>query len=249
MKISIITAVYNRADTIERAVRSVRSQNYAEIEHVVIDGRSTDGTLERLKASLSDDAILVSEPDCGMYDAINKGLGLATGDIVGLLHSDDFFAHDGVLSEIARHFLDGEIDAVYGDAAFFSKEDIGRVVRRYRSSRFTPARLSWGWMPAHTTLFLRAGLYEKFGGFNLGYRIAADFEFVCRIFRDGRLRVRYLPVVLVNMQTGGLSTGGLRSTILLNREVLRACRKNGIRTNMLKIIVKYPLKLLEFVRR
>lgn len=249
MKISIITAVYNRADTITRAVRSVRGQDYPEIEHIVIDGQSTDGTLERLNAVLGVDAILVSEPDGGMYDAINKGLNLATGEIVGLMHSDDFFANDSVLSEVARHFLDPEIEAVYGDAAFFAKEDPGTTIRRYRSARFNSSRLGWGWMPAHTTLFLRSGIYRKFGGFNTGYRIAADFEFVCRIFRDGRFRAHYIPQVLVNMQTGGMSTEGWRSTLTLNREVMRACRDNHIQTNWLKLLSKYPLKAIEFITR
>jgi len=249
VKISIITAVYNRADTIERAIRSVRSQSYPDIEHIVIDGGSTDGTLERLRSSLGNDAILVSEPDRGMYDAINKGLKLATGDVIGLLHSDDFFPGNDVLSEIATCFVDGNADAVYGDAAFFASQSPGRIVRRYSSARFTPARLAWGWMPAHTTLFLRREVYRRFGGFKLDYRIAADFDFVCRIFHDGQLRAHYIPKVLVNMQTGGLSTSGWRSTLTLNREVIRACRENQIQTNWLKLLSKYPLKALEFLTR
>lgn len=247
MKISIITAVYNRVDTIERAVRSVRSQSYPQIEHIVIDGGSTDGTVERLKACLANGAILVSEPDRGMYDAINKGLRLATGEVIGLLHSDDFFADNGVLSEVAGHFQDETIDAVYGDAAFFSKEAPGRILRRYSSARFRPSRLGWGWMPAHTTLFLRSEVYRQAGEYRVDYAIAADFEFVCRVFGDGQLHASYLPKVLVKMQTGGLSTGGWRSTLTLNREVMRACRENRIQTNWLKLMSKYPLKALEFM--
>lgn len=249
MKISIITAVYNRADTIERAICSLKSQDYPEVEHIVIDGGSTDGTLERLRASLEGNAILVSEPDRGMYDAINKGQNLATGDIVGLLHSDDFFPSNDVLSDIAACFRHESVDAIYGDAAFFAPQATGKIVRRYSSARFAPSRLGWGWMPAHTTLFLRRDVYRKFGGFKLDYRIAADFDFVCRIFRDEQLRARYIPKVLVHMQTGGLSTGGWRSTLTLNREVMRACRENHIRTNWFKLLSKYPLKVLELWRR
>jgi glycosyltransferase involved in cell wall biosynthesis len=249
VKISIITAVYNRADTIERAIRSVKSQDYPEIEHIVIDGGSTDGTLDCLRTTLGGNAILVSEPDRGMYDAINKGLNLATGDVVGLLHSDDFFPGNDTLSGIAAYFQDQSVDAIYGDAAFFTPQSPEKIVRRYSSARFAPSRLGWGWMPAHTSLFLRREVYRKFGGFKLDYRIAADFDFVCRIFRDGQLRARYIPKVLVHMQTGGLSTGGWRSTLTLNREVMRACRENHIRTNWFKLLSKYPLKALELWRR
>jgi glycosyltransferase involved in cell wall biosynthesis len=249
VKISIITAVYNRSGTIERAIRSLQSQDYPEVEHVVIDGGSTDGTLERLKAILGTNAILVSEPDHGMYDALNKGLSLATGDVVGLLHSDDFFSNGDVLSEIATCFQVESVDAVYGDAAFFAPQAPGRIVRRYSSARFAPARLAEGWMPAHTTLFLRRDVYRRFGEFKLDYRIAADFDFVCRIFRTGELRAQYIPKVLVHMQTGGISTGGWRSTLTLNREVMRACRDNHIQTNWFKLALKYFSKVPELWRR
>jgi glycosyltransferase involved in cell wall biosynthesis len=249
VKISIITVVYNRADTIERAVLSVNRQEHPEVEHIVIDGGSTDGTLERLSAALGGNAIFLSEPDRGMYDAINKGLNLATGDVVGLLHSDDFFPRNDVLSEVAACFQDETVDAIYGDADFFAPQALGKIVRRYSSARFTPSRLGWGWMPAHTTLFLRREVYRKFGVFKLNYRIAADFDFVCRIFRDGQLRARYIPKVLVHMQTGGLSTGGWYSTLTLNREVMRACRENHIRTNWLKLLSRYSLKVQELWRR
>ena len=246
MKISIITAVYNRVDTIERAIRSVGSQSYPNIEHIVIDGGSTDGTLERLRGSLGSDAILVSEPDRGIYDAINKGLRLATGDVVGLLHSDDFFSSNEVLFEVVECFTRGEVDAVYGDAAFFAPQMPGKIVRRYSSARFSPARLGWGWMPAHTTLFLRLDVYRKFGYYNLDYRIAADFDFICRIFFDRKLRSVYVPKFLVHMQTGGLSTSGWRSNLTVYQEVIRACRENHIDTNVLKLLLKYPLKFFEF---
>lgn len=249
MKISIITAVYNRSDTIERAICSLQRQDYREVEHIVIDGGSTDGTLERLKEMLGGNTILVSEPDLGMYDAINKGLNLATGDVVGLLHSDDFFPRSNVLSEVAASFRAQKVDAIYGDAAFFTPRAVEKIVRRYSSARFAPARLGGGWMPAHTTLFLRRDVYRRFGGFKLDYRIAADFDFVCRIFRNGQLRAHYIPKVLVHMQTGGLSTGGWRSTWTLNREVMRACRENHIRTNWFKLLSKYPFKVLELRRR
>lgn len=248
VRISIITAVYDRAGSIERAVNSVQSQEYPEIEHVVVDGGSTDGTLAKLKTILGRDAILVSEPDRGMYDAINKGLRLATGDVIGLLHSDDFFASNHILSDVVAEFRDISVDAVYGDAAFFSKEAPEKIVRRYSSAHFKPSRLGWGWMPAHTTLFLRHAKYRSIGGYKLNYEIAADFDFICRAFGSGQIQTTYLPKVLVKMQTGGLSTSGWRSTLTLNKEIMRACRENHISTNWFKLISRYPFKMLEFIR-
>ncbi len=247
MKVSIITAVYNRVDSIERAVHSVQSQDYPDIEHIVVDGGSTDGTLQKLKTCLGRDVVLVSEPDRGMYDAINKGLRVATGDVIGLLHSDDYFESNRILSDVVTEFLDSSIDAVYGDAAFFSGEAPDRIVRRYSSAKFKPSRLGWGWMPAHTTLFIRRENYLRIGEYKLDYTIAADFDFVCRAFNLNQIRYSYIPKVLVKMQTGGLSSAGWRNTFNLNKEVMRACRENGIHTNWLKLLSKYPLKALEYM--
>lgn len=247
MKISIITAVYNRAGSIERAVHSVQSQDYPDIEHIVVDGGSTDGTLQKLKTCLGRNAVLVSEPDQGMYDALNKGLRLATGDVIGLLHSDDYFENNHILSDVAAEFLNSSIDAVYGDAAFFSNEAPDRIVRRYSSANFKPSRLGWGWMPAHTTLFIRRENHQRIGEYKIDYAIAADFDFVCRAFVSNQITYSYIPKVLVKMQTGGLSSAGWNNTIKLNKEVMRACRENNIHTNWLKLLSKYPLKALEFM--
>jgi glycosyltransferase involved in cell wall biosynthesis len=247
VNISIITAVFNRSSTIVQAVKSVQQQTYPEIEHVVIDGASTDGTLQLLHECLHDDAILVSELDCGMYDAINKGIVRSSGEIIGLMHSDDVYANKHVLADVADIFADPEIDAVYGDVAFFRPSTPGKLVRRYRSDLFNPERLAWGWVPAHTALFLRRRVFEQYGFYKINYKIASDYEFMARIFRSKVIRSKYLPNVLVHMRIGGVSTGGWRNTVLLNQEVLRACRENGIKTNMLKILSKYPLKIMEFL--
>jgi glycosyltransferase involved in cell wall biosynthesis len=248
MKISVITAVYNRANSIARAVKSVQCQSHADVEHIVIDGASDDGTLSILHACLGDKMVLVSEPDKGIYDALNKGLSLASGEVIGLMHSDDLYANEHVLAEVSQAFADSTVDAVYGDAAFFHSGAPSELVRRYRSSRFSPKSIAWGWMPAHTALFLRRSVYERYGVFKTSYSIAADFEFVARAFYGGCLHARYIPKVWVHMQSGGASTGGWRSSLRLNQEVIRACRENGISTNWFKLLSKYPLKLLEFLK-
>ena len=247
--ISIITVSFNSEKTIERTLKSVAGQTYQNIEHIVIDGASTDGTVALISRHLGAIAYFRSEPDAGLYDAINKGLQIAKGEIIGLMHSDDFYPNDGVLVQIADQFAQCGVDGVYGDAAFFRPHSPEKTVRLYSSAKFSPARLSWGWMPAHTTLYLRSAVYKRLGLFKTDYAIAADFDFTCRVFLQPDLRICYVPKVLVNMQTGGISTSGFRATIRLNQEVLRACRENGLQTNMFKILSKYPAKFLELLAR
>tara|TARA_R100000365_G_C2748294_1_gene79431 strand:+ start:4025 stop:4774 length:750 start_codon:yes stop_codon:yes gene_type:complete len=248
MDISIVTAVFNREKSIARALASVAAQSWPHTEHLVIDGASRDRTCEIVRTHAGPNVSLVSEPDAGIYDAINKGLRLARGDIIGVLHSDDLFAHPDVLRMVAAHFEDPALDAVYADAAFFSSHEPGKLIRRYNSGRFVPSRIQYGWMPAHTTLFLRRSVFDRFGHYKTNYRIAADFEFIARIFKDGALKAHYVPEIWVHMQTGGASTAGFSSTLTIARESLRACRENGISSNYLKILSKYPFKLLEYQR-
>ena len=247
-KFSIITAVFNRAETILNAVHSVQAQTYANVEHVVVDGASTDGTADILKQHLGTNMVLLSEPDKGIYDALNKGLALATGDIIGFMHSDDSYANERVLETVAREFEASDADGVYADVLFFHPAAPDIPVRHYRSDRFSADRLAWGWMPAHTTLFLRRRVHEQYGYFKTTYKIAADFEFIARILAKRQIRLAYIPKVLVHMNTGGASTAGLKNTILLNLEVKRACEENGIKTSWFKLLSKYPLKMLEYIR-
>jgi glycosyltransferase involved in cell wall biosynthesis len=248
MRVSIITACYNRAATVGQAIESVASQTYGDIEHIVVDGGSTDGTLEVIARHRESVDRLIPGPDQGVYDALNKGVAAATGELVGFLHSDDFYASRDVVSMVVAQIESQRLDAIYGDVAYVRPDDLERVVRVYSSRRFRPDRIAWGWMPAHPALFVSRSLFGRCGPFKTDYRIAGDYEFVARIFSRGDLRYAYVPKVLVKMRTGGLSTRGWRSTLTLNREILRACRENGIRTNYLKILSKYPAKLLEFVR-
>jgi len=249
MKVSVITVAFNASHTIADTLDSVAAQLHPDIEHVVVDGASTDGTLEVIKRHGQRVSRLVSEPDSGIYDAMNKGLRLATGDIIGFLNADDVYVDPGVLARVAAAMEHDRLDVLFGDAEFVSPERPDKSLRRYRSDRFRPDRIAWGWMPAHPALFLRRQVYERFGLFRTDYRIAGDFELVARVFHGDTLKYRHVPEVMVRMRTGGISTGGWRNTLLLNREVLRACRENGIKTNLVKILSKYPAKLLEFFRR
>lgn len=249
MNLSVITVCFNAVNTIADTLEAVATQTHPDIEHIVVDGASTDGTLDVIKRHDKRVARMISEPDQGIYDAMNKGLGLATGDVIGFLNADDVYADNRVLARVAAIMEREDLDALFGDAEFVSPARPDQRLRRYRSERFRPDRLAWGWMPAHPALFLKRSVYERFGKFRIDYRIAGDFELIARMFHGGTLTYRHMPEVLVRMRTGGISTGGWRNTLLLNREVLRACRENGIATNLPKILSKYPAKLLEFLRR
>jgi len=249
MKVSIITVVLNGVATIERNLDSIADQRtcHDEIEHILIDGGSTDGTLELLHQRRNQIEVLISEPDSGLYDAMNKGIRLATGDIVGTLNADDYYANPQVLRDISQLFQSQKVDAVFGDLEYFNPKRQTFTTRLYRSAHFTPEKLSSGMMPAHPTLFLRKSVYDRFGLFKPEYKIAGDFDFIARIFKNGDLNYTYVPRILTRMQSGGVSTRGLKSTILLNKEILRSCQENQIPTNFLKLLLRYPKKLLEYV--
>lgn len=245
-KVSIITVVFNRRESIAACMSSVNEQVYENVEHVVIDGQSTDGTLEIVRRNLSRGSVLVSEPDAGIYDAINKGIERCSGEIIGLLHSDDLFFSKHTIYDVVRAFEANPVEAVFGDVEFFRAAP-ANVVRRYRSNFFRPSRMKWGWFPAHTSLFLRREVYQTYGLYKTDFRIAADIDFLIRIFRFNQISWTYLPEVLVKMAVGGISTSGIKGTIRLNQEVHRALRENGVPASYFRILSKYPLKALEFI--
>lgn len=245
MKFSVITVCFNSEASIQKAIDSVAAQTWPNIEHIVIDGASRDATVGIIQRSLHKIAHFVSEPDGGVYEAMNKGLKLATGDVIAFLNSDDVYHDALVLETVARSMLDQALDGLYGDVEFFNAASPQKTVRTYNSGRFSPSRIAWGWMPAHPALFVRRAIYEQFGYFQEDYRIAGDYEFVARVFKNGQIKSCHLPKVLVRMQTGGLSTSGLRATYLLNKEILRACRQNGIASNWLMVLSKYFFKVRE----
>lgn len=250
IRISVITAVYNARDTIAQAIESVAAQraHHPQLEHIVIDGGSTDGTLEVLQRLREHFDVLVSEPDRGIYDALNKGIARASGDAIGFLHADDFYAQDAVLAKIAAALEQPGTDAVYGDLIYVSKQAPDRVVRHWRSGHYAPRRLKRGWMPPHPTLYMRREVYQRLGGFDLRYRIAADYEHILRSFLQGRLQVRYLPEVLVAMRVGGASNRSLANLWRKTREDHHAIRRHGA-GGLTSLLIKNLSKLPQFFQR
>lgn len=247
MKISVITVTYNSAKTLASTFDSVLRQTYPDIEYWVIDGQSTDGTLDIIKTyekKFGGHLHWISEPDRGIYDAMNKGIAHCTGDIVGTLNSDDYFTSDDVLQHIADHFTP-DIDAVYGDIHFIREGEPDKITRYYSSALFRPMWLRFGFMPAHPSFYLRRSLYEKHGGYSLDYKIAADYEMMVRLFHKHKLRARYLKKDFVTMRMGGVSTKNVHNRMLITREDVKACRQNGLYSNIMLISVKYLYKIFE----
>jgi glycosyltransferase len=228
MKISIITAVYNREQTVGQAIASVAAQNYDDIEHLIVDGGSSDGTLDKVHSLAHPGMRVISERDEGIYDALNKGVRNATGDVVGLMHSDDFFADDNVLETVADAFARTGADAVYGDLDYVAANDTSRIIRHWKSKSFTPRILSQGWMPPHPTLFVRRAAIINLGLYNTDYRIAADYEAILRWFGKGGLNPVYVPQVLVKMRVGGESNRSVERIVRKSWEDYRALRSNGV---------------------
>ena len=244
--VSIIVPVLNMAGTIPRTLESIHRQSHKDIEILVVDGGSRDGTVEKVRQAQGPIAEIVSEADNGLYDAINKGLKLAKGDIVAVLNGDDFYAHEKVVANYVGAFQRSEVSILFSDLEFFLPGSPDQTIRRYSSSRFEPGMLASGWMPPHPTLFSRRSVYETVGCYDTSYRIAADFEFLVRALVSHGMEFSRLDDVTVRMQYGGLSTAGVRATLALNAEIIRACRSNGVQTNWLRIATKIPQKLLEF---
>ncbi|PZV28020.1 MAG: glycosyl transferase [Snowella sp.] len=249
MKISIITVVYNNKFTIDYAIESIVNQNYPTIEHIIIDGGSTDGTIEEIKKYGDKIDKFISEPDKGIYDAMNKGLKLATGDIIGILNSDDFYANNNIISEVVNEFKKTQADLVFGDIVFVKPENLDKITRYYSSANFHPNKFAWGWMPAHPSCFLKREVYEKYGNFKIDYKIAADYEILTRFMAKYDISYSYIPKVFVKMRTGGVSSANFKSNWILNKEIVRACRENGIQTNMPKVLLKYFTKIFQLVRK
>lgn len=245
MKISLLTVSFNSASTIKDTIESIRSQDYKNIEYIVVDGNSKDGTVEIIKSYDSFISKWISEQDKGIYDAMNKAIQLATGDVVGILNSDDFYFNDQIVSQIANAFSDEKVDVVFGDLVFVDPNNLNKVVRKYSSAKWHPAKFARGFMPAHPTVFIRRKYYEQFGLFKTDYKIAADYELLIRFLYVHQLKYKYLPITMVKMRRGGVSSRNWKSNFILNDEIIRAGRENGIKTNVFKVYPKYFTKLFE----
>jgi len=245
--ISIVTVSYNSFRTIRDTIESVFNQDYPRIEYIIIDGGSSDGTVELIKSYGNRIDKFISEPDLGIYDAINKGIRLCTGEIVGILNSDDIFCNAKVISRIAREFIESNIDSLYGDAQFVDPANLSRIKRYYSSKYFRNSRFRYGFMPAHPSFYVKTLLFEKFGYYKIDYKIAADFELMMRFLLINNISSKYLDFPFVSMRTGGVSNRTLCSKYILNIEIRRACRENGISTNYFNIYSKYFLKIFEFI--
>ena len=250
MRISIITVCYNSAVTIGHTLRSVREQTYGNIEHIVVDGRSTDNTLEVVAAEGQHVAKLISEKDKGIYDAMNKGIALASGDVVGFINADDFYASTSVLSDVAAAFGKSGADSCYGDLCYVSQKDPTCIVRYWRSKDFVPGSFEAGWCPPHPTFFVRRSVYDRLGGFDLSFRIAADFELMARYLEVARITTCYIPEVLVKMRLGGTTNKSLGNILKQNGEIRQALRKLGLKFSLSKFLLpKLISRAMQFVRR
>jgi glycosyltransferase involved in cell wall biosynthesis len=244
--VTVITVVFNGEKTLHDTINSVRMQSYDNIEHIIVDGGSSDATVTILRQYEHIIDYWISEQDAGIYDAMNKGIAKATGDIIGFLNADDLYNSNDAVEKVVDAFLSKQYQAVFADLLYVNTHNLNHIVRKYSSKKFAPHRLAYGWMPAHPTLYLRKEIFEQYGVFKTDYQISGDYELVARLFYKYKVSYKYLPMDMVKMRIGGISTRGWRNNILLNKEILRACDENGIRTNIFKIYSKYPQKLCEF---
>ena len=249
IKVSIVTVAYNSVKTLTDTIKSVLGQTYDNIEYIIIDGASNDGTLDIIKEyeqMFGGRFRWISEKDNGIYDAMNKGIQMATGDVIGILNSDDFFTSDDVIQRMVSSFEDPQLDAIYGDIHFIRDVQPDKCVRYYSSKPFRPLWLRFGYMPAHPSFYCRKEVFRKAGLYKTDYKIGADYEMMVRLFMVYHIRAKYLPIDFVTMRTGGISTRDLNSRLQLIKDDVRGCRENGIYTNALMISLKYFYKLFEF---
>lgn len=248
MKISLITVCYNSAKTIEDTLKSVEGQTYPNIEYIIVDGGSKDGTNNIVSKYKDIVSVHVSEPDDGLYDAMNKGIHAATGDVIGILNSDDVLFDNFVIEKIAAGFENSQADAIYSDLIYVSENDLAKPTRLYSSKVFSRRMIRFGIMLPHPTFYVKNEFYKKLGLYKTDYRVAADFELLTRFITQG-VKIHRLPFISVKMREGGISSSGILWRIHQNFEVVRACRENGIYTNIAIVALKLPYKLLTLLTR
>lgn len=249
MKVSLITVCYQAEQTIAACIDSVLSQDYPDIEYIIIDGNSKDRTAEIVRSYGERIAVFVSEKDAGIYDAMNKGILRATGDLVGILNADDLYAYPGVISDVVHAIREKQADAVYGDLVYVDEKDTTRVKRYWKSGAYKDGSFRWGWMPPHPTFFVKRACYGQYGLFNTTFRISADYEMMLRLVHKNRVRVAYLPKVLIRMRLGGVSNASVQNRMLGNREDRRAWELNGLNPWFFTLYLKPLRKIRQFIFR
>lgn len=252
MRISVITVTFNSAATVRDTIESVLRQEYQDYEYLVIDGGSKDNTVDIIREyepKFGGRMRWISEKDKGMYDGINKGIRMATGDVVGIINSDDFYHRTDIFSIISKSFEENPgVQAIYGDVRFVKPDNLDKTVRYYSCKHWRPWRFRFGFMPAHPTFFTYKENFEKYGYYQYDYHIAADYELLIRHLYTNKVPAKYVPVDFMKMRTGGRSTNGWKANVLLNREIVRACEENGIWTCMPLLFLKYFIKVFELVK-
>ncbi len=247
MKISIITVCYNSAATIEKTIASVAAQTYTNMEYIVVDGNSKDTTVAILKKHEDVITQWISEPDKGLYDAMNKGIAMATGDLIGILNSDDTFYNNTVLEEVAKFHTNNYIDASVGNIV--QHKENGKIVRRYLAQNWLPEKLKIGFMPPHPSIFFKKELFQQFGNYNLGFKIGADYELITRFFLKNNISWAYSGITTTAMLVGGLSSSGTSSYKLITKEIQKALQMNGISFNPYKIKLRFIWKIIGFLKK
>lgn len=249
MKVSIITVVLNNRRYISECIESVLNQTYGDIEYIVVDGASTDGTLEVIYKYKDRIAKIISEPDKGIYDAMNKGIAMATGDIVGILNSDDIYADEYVIEDVVKTISENGVDSCYGDLVYVDKEDTSKVIRYWKSGNFYKERFKKGWVPPHPTFFVRRECYEKYGNFNTKFRVSADYDLMLRFLWVYGISTYYIPRVLVKMRVGGHSNNSMKNIVRKSLEDYRILKVNYIDHPLLALVFKKISKLPQFFVR
>lgn len=249
MKISIITVVWNNASTIKDAIDSVLNQTYKDIEYIIIDGASTDGTVEIVQSYGDKITKFISEKDKGLYDAMNKGIRLATGDIVGILNSDDFYKSNDILETVANEFATKNVDCLYGDLEYVDANETNKVVRYWQSKPYKEGLFQKGWHPAHPTFFVKREYYDKCGVFNLDFKIAADYELMLRFLEKYKLKSSYIHKTFVKMRLGGESNQSIKNIIKANKESYKAWKVNELKINPFMFLLKPLSKVLQYFRK
>lgn len=250
MKISIITITYNSAATVEDTIRSVVSQDYPDLEYIIIDGKSKDNTLKIVEKYKDKITKVVSEKDKGLYDALNKGIKHATGDVIGMLHSDDLYANDQVISKVAAAFKkDNSVEGLYADLVFVNRNDTNKVMRVWNSGEYEEDAFVRGWMPPHPTFFVKKECYEKFGGFNTELKLSADYELMLRMIHKNKIKLAYIPEMIVKMRMGGVSNVSFFVKLKANLEDKMAWRLNDMRPGMMTAILKPLRKIKQYFKR